>query len=91
MTCILKVFKWSEAPRDFKKTLPQKRADVLNFLKTNSFLKKREERTCTKILIEMLELVMNSMKQSINENQKCYEGHELRYIELKWSEVWPQK
>ena len=39
----------------------------------------------------MLELVMNSMKQSINENQKCYEGHELRYIELNWSEVWPQK
>ena len=32
----------------------------------------------------MLELVMNSMKQSINENQKCYEGHELR-IEVKWS------
>ena len=31
----------------------------------------------------MLELVMNSMKQSINENQKCYEGHKLRYIELK--------
>ena len=30
----------------------------------------------------MLELVMNSMKQSINENQKYYEGHELRYIEL---------
>ena len=38
---------------------------------------------CTKIQIEMLELVMNSMKLSINENQKCYEGHELRYIELK--------
>lgn len=37
----------------------------------------------TKIQIEMLELVMNSMKLSINENQKCYEGHQLRYIELK--------
>ena len=57
------------------------------FWKQIIFLKKREERTCTKILIEMLELVMNSMKQSINENQKCYEGHELRLyrIELKWS------
>ena len=31
----LNVFEWSEAPRDFKTTLPQERADGLNFLKAN--------------------------------------------------------